>query len=125
VLVPALTFVATATAVIRAGAIPVFADVDADSWSLTTDIAWRAAREYPLKAIIPVSTYGCPLDADVWDAFDLSSTQFLVAVTKLRVPSYACMCECLRILILGIACLPVSYSGIACSNKCVACCMMN
>ncbi|MEO5559120.1 MAG: aminotransferase class I/II-fold pyridoxal phosphate-dependent enzyme [Dokdonella sp.] len=69
VLVPALTFVATATAVIRAGGIPVFADVDIDCWSLTPDIARRAAKEHSLKAVIPVSTYGCPLDTDGWDEF--------------------------------------------------------
>jgi dTDP-4-amino-4,6-dideoxygalactose transaminase len=69
VLIPALTFVATATAVIRAGATPVFADVDPRSWSLTPDIARRAATEYSLKAVIPVSTYGCPLDSKEWDDF--------------------------------------------------------
>jgi len=69
VLVPALTFVATATAVIRIGATPVFADVDPDTWSLTPSIARRAAKEYGLKAAIPVSTYGCALDTDDWDDF--------------------------------------------------------
>ncbi|MEG0786980.1 MAG: DegT/DnrJ/EryC1/StrS family aminotransferase, partial [Comamonas sp.] len=44
VLLPAFTFVATATAVIRAGHQPVLADVDASTWMLTPEIA-RAACE--------------------------------------------------------------------------------
>lgn len=79
VLIPALTFVATATAVIRVGATPVFADVDPGSWSLTSDIARRAAKEYSLKAVIPVSTYGCPLDAKEWDDF-VADTEIPVVV---------------------------------------------
>ena len=42
VLLPALTFVASATAVVRAGLVPVAADVDPQSWLLTPEIA-RAA----------------------------------------------------------------------------------
>ena len=69
VLVPALTFVATATAVIRAGHVPVIADVDAHSWLLTPDIARAALNNTDLGAILPVATFGCPHDMQAWDSF--------------------------------------------------------
>ena len=69
ILVPGLTFVATATAVARAGCEPVLCDVDPSSWLLTPEIARRAIAEVPLDAIMPVSTYGCAHDAHAWDAF--------------------------------------------------------
>jgi len=69
VLVPGLTFVATAAAVRRAGYRVVFADVEPGSWLLTPEIAQRAARDTGARAVVPVATYGCPQDADAWDAF--------------------------------------------------------
>ena len=45
VLLPTFTFVATATAVLRAGHIPVLADVDAHTWLLTPDIARGACAQ--------------------------------------------------------------------------------
>src|SRR5262245_1851380 len=42
VLLPALTFVASATAVARAGYEPVLGDIDAASWLLTPEIARKA-----------------------------------------------------------------------------------
>jgi dTDP-4-amino-4,6-dideoxygalactose transaminase len=65
VLVPSLTFPATALAVIRMGYVPVFSDVDPDSWQLTPALA-SAAR---CDAVLPVATYGLPLDVQAWDAF--------------------------------------------------------
>ncbi len=69
VLLPALTFVATATAVVRAGLVPVAADVDPQSWLLTPEIARAACARYPLAAILPVTTFGCPHEMDGWDRF--------------------------------------------------------
>jgi dTDP-4-amino-4,6-dideoxygalactose transaminase len=69
VLVPAVTFVATATAIIRAGHIPVITDVDPHSWMLTPEIAHAAARRDDIAAAMPVATFGCPHDAGAWDAF--------------------------------------------------------
>ena len=69
VLVPALTFVASATAIVRAGHLPVIADVDAHSWLLTPAIAREAARSVELAAVMPVATFGCPHDMAGWDAF--------------------------------------------------------
>jgi dTDP-4-amino-4,6-dideoxygalactose transaminase len=69
VLVPALTFAATATAVLSAGLRPVVWDVAKDSWLLTPEIATQAAEEVALRAVVPVATYGCPQDTVGWNRF--------------------------------------------------------
>lgn len=67
VLLPSLTFPATALAVVRCGAEPVFADVCPQDWILTPAIA-RAAMKYGrFDAIVPVAAYGRALPADDWD----------------------------------------------------------
>ena len=61
VIVPAFTFIATATAVIRLGARPVFADIDPGTFNL--DPAQVEAQRTPrTKAVIPVHLYGAPAD---------------------------------------------------------------
>lgn len=74
VLLPGLTFAASAAAVLRAGGVPVFADIDAESWLLTPAIAERVAREMRLGAVMPVSTYGAPQDSAAWDVFVARTT---------------------------------------------------
>jgi dTDP-4-amino-4,6-dideoxygalactose transaminase len=69
VLVPALTFVATANAVLSAGLRPVVCDIDPNSWLLTPEIALETAREHRLGAIVPVAAYGCPQDTEAWSRF--------------------------------------------------------
>ena len=69
VLVPALTFVATATAIARAGLVPVICDVDPDNWMLTPRIAAEALAACDAAAAMPVATFGCPQDGAAWDAF--------------------------------------------------------
>lgn len=69
VLVPSLTFPATALAVKHAGLVPVLADVDPDSWELTPDIARRALAEQPFEAIMPVAAFGKPVPAEEWRDF--------------------------------------------------------
>jgi dTDP-4-amino-4,6-dideoxygalactose transaminase len=69
VLLPALTFVASAASVRRAGLEPVFCDVDARSWLLTPEIARRALRSAQAAAVMPVTTYGHPQPAAPWDQF--------------------------------------------------------
>src|SRR3990172_6586956 len=60
VIVPALTFVSTALAVVYCGAKPVFADVDMET--LTMSVADVLGR-WPLpKAVIPVDYGGYPAD---------------------------------------------------------------
>jgi len=63
VIVPALSFVATANAVRYTGATPVFVDVDPATWTINPEQV--AARLSPrTKAIIPVHLYGHPADMD-------------------------------------------------------------
>ena len=69
VLVPALTFIATASAVRCAGLSPVVADVDPDSWLLTPQIARAAVREIGARAVVPVTTFGAGQDGEAWSAF--------------------------------------------------------
>jgi len=69
VLVPALTFIATASAVRCAGLSPVVADVDPDNWLLTPDIARAAVRAIGARAVIPVTTFGVGQDGAAWSAF--------------------------------------------------------
>lgn len=69
VMLPDFTFVATATSILRAGFVPVVADVDPRSWLLTPEIARRAIEARFPDAVMPVATFGCPQDADAWDRF--------------------------------------------------------
>jgi len=63
VIVPALTFIATAQAVLHQGAVPVFADVDPLTYTL--DPAEVAARVTPrTRAVVPVHLHGLPADMD-------------------------------------------------------------
>jgi len=63
VIVPALTFVATATAVALVNAVPVFADIDPASYNISPD-AVEAAITDKTKAVIPVHNGGYPCDMD-------------------------------------------------------------
>jgi perosamine synthetase len=59
VIVPALTFVASANAVTYTGARPIFADVDSDSWTIDPDEVARLISPRT-KGIMPVHLYGHP-----------------------------------------------------------------
>lgn len=63
VIVPPYTFIATATAVLMVGAVPVFADIDPISNNLDPAAAETAISERT-KAIIPVHIAGIPADMD-------------------------------------------------------------
>jgi len=63
VIVPANTFIATAAAVVRAGADPVFVDVDADTLLITPEIV-RAAISPRTRAVMVVQLYGNMPDMD-------------------------------------------------------------
>jgi perosamine synthetase len=63
VVVPDFTFVGTATSVVLAGATPVFADVDPDTFNLDPDSLRRAIGPRT-KAIMPVHIYGQSADMD-------------------------------------------------------------
>lgn len=63
VLVPDLTFVATANAVSYCGATPVLIDVDPDTWCIDTTLL-QSRITSRTRAIIPVSLYGVPCAMD-------------------------------------------------------------
>src|SRR3954464_5263897 len=63
VLVPSLTYIATANAVRYVGAEPIFVDVDPDTWCIDPRLVGGSIPRRP-KGIIPVPLYGPPADMD-------------------------------------------------------------
>jgi perosamine synthetase len=61
VIVPEISWVATASAVKYCGAEPVFVDIDEATWCMDVDRA-REAITHKTKAIVPVHIYGHPTD---------------------------------------------------------------
>jgi perosamine synthetase len=61
VIVPSLTYAATASSVVHVGASPVFCDVDELSWQITADQISKAYTP-KTKAVIVPHTYGVPAD---------------------------------------------------------------
>jgi perosamine synthetase len=59
VIVPVSTFGATANAVIHAGGVPVFVDIEPDTWCIDPGLVKKAITP-KTKAIIPVHLYGHP-----------------------------------------------------------------
>ena len=68
VLVPSLTYIATANAVRYVGAEPVFVDVDPDTWCIDPK-KLEAAVTRRTRGIIPVHAYGHPADMDAINGF--------------------------------------------------------
>ena len=64
VIVPSLSFIATANAVWQCGATPVFADIDPDTYNLDPASAAERAITPRTKAIMPVHQVGLPADMD-------------------------------------------------------------
>ncbi len=64
VIVPSYTFIATASAVLHLGAIPVFADIDPATYTIDEESA-TAMLSPRTRAIIPVHLAGAPADMDV------------------------------------------------------------
>ncbi len=63
VILPSLTFIATANAVRYTGATPIFADSEIETWNIDPqDISRRISRR--TRAIVPVHIYGHPVDMD-------------------------------------------------------------
>jgi dTDP-4-amino-4,6-dideoxygalactose transaminase len=63
VIVPALTFVATALAVLHAGAVPIFVDVEPKTLGLDPALLERAITPQT-RAVMPVHLHGTPCDLD-------------------------------------------------------------
>lgn len=77
VLVPDVTFVATANAVRYVGAIPVPCDIDPHTWNISLeDAVQRVTRN--TKAIIPVHLYGVPCNMDMMKIFAANIGLFII-----------------------------------------------
>ena len=63
VIVPSLTFIATANVVLHCGATPVFVDSEMETWNMDPSLVEEAITSRT-KAIIPVHIYGHPTDMD-------------------------------------------------------------
>jgi perosamine synthetase len=61
VLIPNLTYAATASAVVNVGATPIFCDVDLNSWNISAEEICKKITK-KTKAIIVVHLYGLPAD---------------------------------------------------------------
>ncbi|MDJ0270296.1 MAG: DegT/DnrJ/EryC1/StrS family aminotransferase [Aigarchaeota archaeon] len=61
VIIPSYTFLATATAVIDAGAVPIFADIEPETYTLSAEDAENRITP-KTRCIIPVHLAGCPAD---------------------------------------------------------------
>jgi len=63
VIMPAYTFIASATATFQVNALPVFADIDSETYTLDPKSVEEAVTE-KTKAIMPVHIAGCPANMD-------------------------------------------------------------
>lgn len=63
VIVPGLTWQATAAAVVDVNAVPILVDVDPETWCISP-AAFAAAITRRTRAVIPVHLYGCIADMD-------------------------------------------------------------
>jgi len=67
VICPAFTYYATAGAIASIGAVPIFADIDSDTYNISIESAERILKKkskLKIKAIIPVHLYGQCADMD-------------------------------------------------------------
>ena len=71
VAVPAFTFPATAEVVYNAGCIPVFVDIDPDTWTMCPHDLEKKLRLNPfIKAVIPVDIFGLPVCTEIFEVCD-------------------------------------------------------
>jgi len=99
VIVPANTFVATALAVVRAGARPVLADMVDDNYTIS--VADAESRVTPrTKAIIPVHLYGRPADMDA--ILDLAHRRGLIVIED-ACQAHGALCKGRRCGSIGLA----------------------
>jgi perosamine synthetase len=77
VIVPDLTFAASANSVLHAGAIPVLVDVLPDTWCIDPE-AIRRAITPKTKAIMPVHLYGQPCNMDAIEAIAKEHGLFII-----------------------------------------------
>jgi dTDP-4-amino-4,6-dideoxygalactose transaminase len=60
------TFTATGDAILRAGATPLFVDIDLDTYNINPELVEKAVKKYGkrVKGIVPVHLYGQPVNMD-------------------------------------------------------------
>jgi dTDP-4-amino-4,6-dideoxygalactose transaminase len=70
-MMPSYSFVASAHAVLAAGLVPYFIDVDPHAWAITPSGAAAAVRTAgrPIAAVLAVAPFGAPIDVSGWDEF--------------------------------------------------------
>ena len=76
------SFFASASAIVRAGATPIFADIDPRTWNLDVPLLRQRLREKPvtnLRAVLPVHLYGQCADMDALHAL---ATEFQFTVME-------------------------------------------
>ncbi len=66
---PSWTFVATPSAACAAGLKPYFVDVGEQSWAIDPDAVRALVGGEDIGAVIPVSSFGAPIDRTAWDKF--------------------------------------------------------
>jgi len=81
VIVPDLTFAATAHTVLQTGAVPVFADVSAETWCLDPRAVERAITPRT-RVIVPVHLFGHPADMPAISALARASNEGRVRVLE-------------------------------------------
>lgn len=66
VILPAITFIATAAAILQCGAVPVFADVDPETGNIDPESVKEILQSYdgPVGAVIPVHWLGLPANLE-------------------------------------------------------------
>ncbi|GGG83322.1 DegT/DnrJ/EryC1/StrS family aminotransferase [Paenibacillus radicis (ex Gao et al. 2016)] len=77
VIVPTLTFIATANAVVYCGAKPVFADCEPDTWNISIEHV-ESLITPNTKGIIPVHLYGHPAEMDAVHALAQKHGLFVI-----------------------------------------------
>lgn len=77
VLVPDLTYVATANAVAYTGAAPVLVDVDPETWNIDLEEAFQHLGPRT-RAIMPVHLYGVPCDMDAVREFAAAANLLVI-----------------------------------------------
>ncbi len=78
VIVPSFTFVATAEAVVLAGAKPVFADIDPETYTLSPQDVERSITK-KTKAVLPVDLYGYSAD---WEPLREIAEKYSLALVE-------------------------------------------
>ena len=76
--IPALTFVATAYAVVSCGAVPVLIDIDQKSWNISLETIQDSFLRHKFKFLIPVHLHGQIIDLKSINEFALENNILII-----------------------------------------------